>query len=543
MEQSDKNLLNCDNIELNRRSIHEYTFEETIPEENNPNTQCGAIGWYPKWLQKLASKKTYVFVYSLLGMYESMISSYLGGCITTIEKRFKLPSTVLGIIGSGWDTGSMLTSLIFAYIGSGGYKTKWIASGALAMALACYVRFIPHLIYGPGDEAEFHSSDSSAIDNLCNDVSNVTENCDLNTEGRNSAIILYIGQIMTGIGTSAYFTLGATYLDDNVVKRKFPFLQGLVMFIRLFGPTIGLMISSYVLSIYINFGKKPPFSNHDPRWLGAWYLALIPFGCIGIIISLCLSLFPRVLPREAERRRKRQEEALISREISFKDFKETMIRLLKNPILMLNSFSTVFFAIGGMGFWTFLPKYFEYQFRKSASEANFIAGSIGLICTAFGVITSGIVMSVFRPRPSYVAGWNVITEIYQTGAFIALAFLGCFRDDMVGSFNENGEFITTMSCNENCGCYASMSYSPVCSKDQSMTFFSPCHAGCTTTTFINETKIFGNCSCIDDGFGIATEGPCPVSCTTDFILFVFLICTSEFLISTGKAGNTIIQYR
>lgn len=52
------------------------------------------------------------------------------------------------------------------------------------------------------------------------------ENCSLNDEGRIAFVILFISQLLQGIGCSSYYTLGAAYLDDNVVKNKFPFLFG-----------------------------------------------------------------------------------------------------------------------------------------------------------------------------------------------------------------------------------------------------------------------------------------------------------------------------
>jgi Organic Anion Transporter Polypeptide (OATP) family len=51
-----------------------------------------------------------------------------------------------------------------------------------------------------------------------------------------------------------------------------------------------------------------------------------------------------------------------------------MGRLLKNKVLVCNSFSTVCFTFGFLGQWIFLPKYMETQFHKSASEVTFISG-------------------------------------------------------------------------------------------------------------------------------------------------------------------------
>lgn len=57
---------------------------------------CG-IWWFKgPLLQKLANKKAYVFLYGVLGCIFSASYAYFNGTITTIEKRFKIPSRTTG---------------------------------------------------------------------------------------------------------------------------------------------------------------------------------------------------------------------------------------------------------------------------------------------------------------------------------------------------------------------------------------------------------------------------------------------------------------
>ena len=59
-------------------------------------TICGIGGWTPDWLQRLASKKAYVLSYGILGTSQSTYGAYFVGTISTIEKRYKFPSTTSG---------------------------------------------------------------------------------------------------------------------------------------------------------------------------------------------------------------------------------------------------------------------------------------------------------------------------------------------------------------------------------------------------------------------------------------------------------------
>ena len=60
------------------------------------DTTCGI--WFLKghWIQHFANKKAYVFLYGLLGCVFSAAYAYFNGTITTLEKRFKIPSRTTG---------------------------------------------------------------------------------------------------------------------------------------------------------------------------------------------------------------------------------------------------------------------------------------------------------------------------------------------------------------------------------------------------------------------------------------------------------------
>lgn len=59
-------------------------------------TTCGI--WFCKgpFLQRFANKKAYVTLYGVLGCIFSASYAYFNGTITTIEKRFKIPSRTTG---------------------------------------------------------------------------------------------------------------------------------------------------------------------------------------------------------------------------------------------------------------------------------------------------------------------------------------------------------------------------------------------------------------------------------------------------------------
>jgi hypothetical protein len=48
--------------------------------------------------------------------------------------------------------------------------------------------------------------------------------CDIEEGNLAPQAILFLGQLVAGIGQSLYFTLGVAYMDDNIKKSKTPAL-------------------------------------------------------------------------------------------------------------------------------------------------------------------------------------------------------------------------------------------------------------------------------------------------------------------------------
>lgn len=57
---------------------------------------CGIGQFKPKWLKRFANIKSFMTVYGLLGTIQAMAFVYLVVTLTTMEKRFKIPSKTTG---------------------------------------------------------------------------------------------------------------------------------------------------------------------------------------------------------------------------------------------------------------------------------------------------------------------------------------------------------------------------------------------------------------------------------------------------------------
>ncbi|EDS45572.1 organic anion transporter [Culex quinquefasciatus] len=566
------------------------------------DTTCGFWIFKGEFLQRFANKKAYVFLYGVVGCVFSATYAYFNGTITTLEKRYKIPSRNTGIISIGNDISSLFLSAILSYYAGKGHRPRWIAFGLFTIVLFCWLNALPHLLYGPGESALALTTEYGATydENQTKEVfeaqkaktlcrANGTRGAECEVEEGNLApqAVLFVAQFISGIGSSLYYTLGVSYMDDNIKKSKTPALVSVSYFLRMLGPAIGYALASYCLKLYISPSMNPTITNKDPRWLGAWWIGWLVLGLVLGFFALFIGLFPKQLPRAAVRKRIAIEKQKLGMKLSevkkedelpasFKDMLKTFKRLLKNKILMLNNIASVFYFFGYMPYWIFTPKYIETQYKQSASTSSLVTGTVALVFSAVGVLISGVVISRYKPRARYMAAWNVMVGLLSVSGMIGYAFLGCSASENSVIVNHPSTTDLTPTCNSACQCDY-VKYSPICGEDGN-TYISACHAGCRQQYQIGDLKTYDECACIEarnhsghdpvlerlrsssNGSqltpysltydelqpppgGKAIAGPCPMDCKREFFTFLAVMCFLKFSGATGRASNFLVSVR
>lgn len=167
-----------------------------------------------------------------------MSFSYFNGTISTIEKRFKIPSQTTGMIAVANDVSLMFVSIFVAYFASKGHKPHWIALGFLMLSGFCFMFALPHAIYGAPDALKFtkeygvdlSTEDFQAVVEaekqklLCNTNSTLATTCEPGINNWGPQLLFYSAQLLAGVGAALYSSLGVVYMDDNVKKSKSPVL-------------------------------------------------------------------------------------------------------------------------------------------------------------------------------------------------------------------------------------------------------------------------------------------------------------------------------
>lgn len=140
--------LKSDNIDS------ELTLENVLRDlPLTEDTKCGYGFFQPDFLQRFANIKSFVILFGLVGSIFSMTNSYFNGILTTVEKRFKIPTKNIGIIMVGLDCTNLLASWLISYYGGRKHRPRWLGFGLISMVLYCLLTSLPHFIYGPGTDA------------------------------------------------------------------------------------------------------------------------------------------------------------------------------------------------------------------------------------------------------------------------------------------------------------------------------------------------------------------------------------------------------
>lgn len=119
------------------------------------------------------------------------------------------------------------------------HKPRWMAMGLYTVVAFCLLTALPHLLYGPGEDAltltveysSFYKQNSTIetfsnlrLKTLCYTDEIPKNFCESTSGNYAPQVILFLAQVIAGIGGPLYYTLGVSYMDDNISKSKTPIL-------------------------------------------------------------------------------------------------------------------------------------------------------------------------------------------------------------------------------------------------------------------------------------------------------------------------------
>ncbi|KAM5181920.1 solute carrier organic anion transporter family member 2B1-like isoform 1-T2 [Mantella aurantiaca] len=522
----------------------------------------------------LNSIKVFVFCHGLLQLSQLLLTGYLRSTISTIEKRFGLSSQTSGILSSFNEIGNTILIVFVSYFGSRVHRPRFIGFGAVVVCIAGFIMCLPHFIMGQYEYDKSHASVYSNTTDVCQPgITNLGDSNDqcvrkMGRENSDVLSILFIGQILLGIGGVPIQPFGISYIDDYASKRNSPLYIGILFAVTVMGPGVAFILGSAMLRYYVDIDKIPAsdilLTPSDPRWIGAWWMGFIVAACVVAVASVPYFFFPREMKKEVSGEsaedgkpgltdvftNKADPNDQISLTQFIKVFPRVFLRTLKNPIYFLVVMAQANLSAMVCGLATFMAKFLERQFTITASLANLMIGSVNIPGAMAGIVVGGVIMKRFQLSARQCGAMCVFGMACCVLMALPLLFLGCSTQQFASSHSDpqisTGLWHNVSECSSHCGC-SGAAFNPICGSD-GIEYISPCYAGCEVVNFdYKENKVmnYTRCRCItsEGSGGTATPGTCGTGCNHLFLPFMVLSFLAGALASTAQTPSFMLILR
>ncbi|CAH8441447.1 unnamed protein product [Schistosoma rodhaini] len=302
------NVETCGEVYQFPEDLKQHRISKTTlsPEIADRSLYCGIYKWRPHFLRGSGNLVAFLAAACFISCLQASFSGYTSSQVTTLEKRFAIGSSVIGVINSCFEVGYIFSVIYVSYVGSHGRVPVWISIGLFIMSAGSFLWSLPHFVF-------FDSSRTSSVslnEQLCvlsTNTSTCVEGCndksllgcsESSTIGYTFLPVFIFAQLLIGAGSSPILTLTPPFIDDHVPSSKAPPMIASLYAASAMGPVIGFALGAFLLQYPADvLSMNKPFKRgpDDPEWIGAWWAGFILLGSLVFIGATILLMFPRKL--------------------------------------------------------------------------------------------------------------------------------------------------------------------------------------------------------------------------------------------------------
>ncbi|XP_062051501.1 solute carrier organic anion transporter family member 1C1 [Lepus europaeus] len=555
------------------------SFETEYPSSEPKEPCCGEL-------------KMFLGALSFVYFAKALAEGYLKSTITQIERRFDIPSSLVGVIDGSFEIGNLLVITFVSYFGAKLHRPKIIGAGCLIMGVGTLFIAMPQFFmeqyrydrYSPSPNSTLsispclpESRNQLPISAMEKSKPQIDKECEADASS-SMWVYVFLGNLLRGLGETPIQPLGIAYLDDFASEDNAPFYIGCVQTVAIIGPIFGFLLGSLCAKLYVDIGfvnlDHVTITPKDPQWVGAWWLGYLIAGTVSLLAAVPFWCLPKNLPRPQSREESsscsEKSRFIVDDQVNYqiahggkakmlemaRDFLPSLKNLLGNPVYFLYLCASTIQFNSLFGMVTYKPKYIEQQYGQSSSKANFVIGLINIPAVALGVFSGGIVMKKFKISVCGAAKLYLGSAVFGYLLFLSLFALGCENLDVAGltvsyqgtkpvSYHERALF---SDCNARCKC-SETKWEPMCGEN-GITYASPCLAGCQTSNRSGNNIIFYNCTCVEiatsksgDSSGVVGRCQKDNGCPRMFLYFLVISVITSYTLSLGGIPGYILLLR
>ncbi|XP_058511640.1 solute carrier organic anion transporter family member 1C1 [Ochotona princeps] len=559
--------------------VGSLSFETEFSSSKEKQACCGEL-------------KMFLGALSFVYFAKALAEGYLKSTITQIERRFDIPSSLVGVIDGSFEIGNLLVIMFVSYFGAKLHRPKIIGMGCLVMGIGTLLIAMPQFFMEQYRYDRYSSSFSSNLSlSPCllesknqlpiSAMEKSQPQIDNECEGDASSsmwVYIFLGNLLRGLGETPIQPLGIAYLDDFASEDNAPFYIGCVQTVAIIGPIFGFLLGSLCAKLYVDIGfvnlDQVTITPKDPQWVGAWWLGYLIAGILSLLAAVPFWCLPKSPPGPQSKEESssccEKSRFIVDDQANYqaahgerakmlemaRDFLPCLKNLLGNPVyfLYLCASTVQFNSLFGMV--TYKPKYIEQQYGQSSSKANFVIGLINIPAVALGIFSGGIAMKKFKIGVCGAAKLYLGSAVFGYLLFLSLFAIGCENFDVAGltvsyqgtkpvSYHERALF---SDCNSRCKC-SETKWEPICGEN-GITYASACLAGCQASNSSENNIMFYNCTCMEiaapeSAGSSGVMGRCQKDngCPRMFLYFLVISVITYYTLSLGGIPGYMLLLR